>query len=176
MSTVASIRWVVSYPHLRWLLCALLLGIGSLAAAQEPIPDADDLQRLGGKIRNDGTPLVLVVWAHDCPYCRVLDLQVLRPLQASGELAGRALLRKLDLDGAGLRDFDGLQVDGWSFADRYRAQLTPTVLFLDADGNELAERMVGINNVDFYPAYLDRAIDAAGKRLRAGDPPFSPRP
>lgn len=176
MSTIVSIRRAVSYPHLHWLLGALLLVTCPLATAQEPIPDAEDLQRLGAKIRNDGTPLVLVVWADDCPYCRVLDEQILRPLQASGELAGRALLRKLDLDGAGLRDFEGLHVDGWSFADRYRAQLTPTVLFLDADGNELAERMVGINSVDFYPAYLDRAIDAAGKRLRAGDPPFSPRP
>jgi thioredoxin-related protein len=176
MSTTVSIRRAVSSLRLRWLLGALLLGTCSLTAAQEPIPDADDLQRLGGNIRNDGTPLVLVVWAHDCPYCKVLDEQILRPLQASGELAGRALLRKIDLDGAGLVDFDGQRIDSWSFANRYRAQLTPTVLFLDADGNELAERMVGISNVDFYPAYLDRAIDAAGKRLRAGDPPFSPRP
>jgi len=167
MSTTGINYWA-RWPHLRWLLGAVLLLGSVLAAAQETIPDADNLQRLGGEVRNGGTPLVLVIWAHDCPYCRVLDEQVLRPLQASGELTGRALLRKIDLDGTGLRDFDGLQIDGWNFAGRYHAQLTPTVLFLDADGNELTERMIGINSVDFYPVYLDRAIDMAVKRLRGG--------
>lgn len=160
-------RPTVAAPrHRRWLGALLLFACG-LATAQPQLPEAADLQQLAGEIRARGLPLVLVVSAHDCPYCRVLDEQILRPLQASGDLAGRALLRMIDLDGAAVRDFDGQPVDGWSFAGRYRARLTPTVLFLDADGNELTERLVGISNVDFYPAYLDRAIDAAGARLRA---------
>jgi thioredoxin-related protein len=158
-----------SWRHMVRLLGVLLLAVGGLARAQPSVADAGDLQRLGATVRAEGTPLVLVVWAHECPYCRVLEEEILGPLQASGELAGRALLRRLDLDGVRMRDFEGHQVDGWNFASRYRATLTPTVLFLDAEGNELAERLVGINSVDFYPAYLDRAIDAAGARLRAGE-------
>jgi thioredoxin-related protein len=155
--------------HRLRLLGALLLLACGLARAQPPLAEAGDLQQLAGEIRARNVPLVLVVWARDCVYCRVLDQEILRPLLASGELDGRAILRKLDLDGAGVRDFDGQPVDGWSFAGRYQARLTPTVLFLDAAGNELTERLVGISNVDFYPAYLERAIDAAGARLRAAD-------
>lgn len=156
-------------PHLSGLRLGLvLLWLATAGAYAEPVPAADDLQQLAAAIRADGTPLVLVVWAHDCPYCRVLDEQILRPLQASNELAGRALLRRLDIDSGSVRDFEGRRVDTWDFAERYRALLTPTVLFLDAEGNELAERMVGINNVDFYPAYLDRAIAQARERLQDG--------
>ena len=150
-----------------WFGLALLL-LGTAGARAEPVADAEDLQRLGATVRAEGTPLVLVVWAHDCPYCKVLDEQILRPLQASGELVGRAMLRKLDIDSGSVRDFQGRSVDTWDFAEGYRALLTPTVLFLDADGNELAQRMVGINNVDFYPAYLDQAIARAVARLRDG--------
>ncbi len=149
-----------------WRLGLALLWFVAAGAYAEPVPAAEDLQQLGARVRAEGLPLVLVVWAHDCPYCRVLDEQILRPLQASDELTGRALLRRLDLDGGSVRDFQGQRVDTWDFAGRYRALLTPTVLFLDAEGNELAERMVGINNVDFYPAYLEQAIARAGQRLR----------
>jgi thioredoxin-related protein len=152
----------------------VLLWLVAVGAYAEPVPDADDLQQLATTIRNEGTPLVLVVWAHDCPYCRVLDEQILQPLQASDELTGRALLRRLDIDGGSVRDFQGRRVASWDFAERYRALLTPTVLFLDADGNELAERMVGINSVDFYPAYLDQAIAKAQRKLR--DEPVNRRP
>ena len=146
-----------------WLGWLLLVAAG--AGAQPAVPGVDDLQRLAGTIRAEHTPLVLVVWAHDCPYCRVLDEKILRPLQASGELEGRALLRRLELDGPDVRDFDGRLVTSREFADRYDAWFTPTVLFLDADGTELAERMVGLSNVDFYPAYLEQAIDRAVARL-----------
>jgi thioredoxin-related protein len=149
-----------------WRFGLVLLWFMTAGAGADPVPAADDLQLLAATIRAEGLPLVLVVWAHDCPYCRVLDEQILRPLQASNELAGRALLRRLDLDGNSVRDFQGQRVDSWDFAERYRAVLTPTVLFLDAEGRELTERMVGINNVDFYPAYLDQAIARAGQRLR----------
>jgi thioredoxin-related protein len=169
METHASRYRSGSWQHVVRMFGVLLLAVGGLARAQPSVADAGDLQRLGATVRAESTPLVLVIWAHDCPYCGVLEKQVLQPLLASGELDGRGLLRRIDLEGELLRDFDGRQVSGWSFAGRYRARLTPTVLFLDAEGNELAERLVGINSVDFYPAYLDRAIDAAGARLRAGE-------
>ena len=155
-------------------LAGLLLCAG--AAAANPVPAADDLQRLGAEVRATATPLVLVVWAHDCPYCAVLDREILRPLQASGELEGRALLRRLDLDTHSLRDFAGMPVSAWEFAGRYRARVTPTVLFLDAEGNELTERLVGINAVDLYPAYLDRAIELATRALRGTPAEVRPRP
>ncbi len=156
-----------------WLAIALAWFLAAKALAQ-PVPVAGDLQQLGAAVRADGTPLVLVVWAHDCPYCRVLDEQILRPIQASGELTGRVLLRRVDIDGGRLVDFDGRAVGAGALIDRYRARLTPTVLFLDGEGRELTERLVGINSVDFYPAYLDRAIETAVRVLREGG--LKPRP
>jgi hypothetical protein len=43
--------------------------------------------------------------------------------------------------------------------------LTPTLLFLDADGNEISERLVGIWSEDFYGGFIDNRIDQARQGL-----------
>ena len=45
--------------------------------------------------------------------------------------------------------------------------MTPTLLFLDPDGTEIVPRIVGVNTVEMFGFYLDRAIDAARERLVA---------
>ena len=44
--------------------------------------------------------------------------------------------------------------------------MTPTLLFVDSQGRELAERMVGVTTLEFYGGYLDQAIDASSDKLR----------
>ncbi|HEY5789606.1 MAG TPA: hypothetical protein VIX81_03225, partial [Gammaproteobacteria bacterium] len=83
------------------------------------------------------------------------------------EYRERALLVQLDINAGHLRDFSGQASSGQQLADRYRVEVTPTVLLLGPDGTELAPRLVGINSVDFYPAYLDAALEEAEKRHRA---------
>ena len=51
------------------------------------------------------------------------------------------------------------------FASRYEVSLTPTLLFLNADGVEMSEKLIGIWSEDFYGAYIDNRIDEARKRL-----------
>jgi hypothetical protein len=65
-----------------------------------------------------------------------------------------------------VNDFDGNLSTGHAVAESYDATLTPTVLFLAPDGTELAERMIGVLNYDFYPWYFDQRIEIATERLR----------
>jgi hypothetical protein len=44
--------------------------------------------------------------------------------------------------------------------------VTPTLLFLDAGGTEVAEKMVGINNIEFYGFYLLKNLQAAHEQLK----------
>jgi len=76
-------------------------------------------------------------------------------------------MRKLMIDdGETLRDFDNHATDAASIAGKYQVWVTPTVLFVDSNGEEIAERLVGVSSLDFYGGYLDAALDQSRSRLR----------
>jgi len=50
---------------------------------------------------------------------------------------------------------------------RYKVFVTPTILFLDGGGSELAERMIGINTPEMYGGYLDNCINTALYAIRS---------
>jgi len=43
--------------------------------------------------------------------------------------------------------------------------LTPTLLFLNADGEEMSEKLVGIWSEDYYGGFIDNRIDEARNKL-----------
>jgi len=77
-----------------------------------------------------------------------------------------ALFRELSLDdGFAVVDFDGAEISGAKFARRYAADITPTLVFLDSSGKELAKKRVGISNIEYYGFYLGKSIKAATAAL-----------
>lgn len=125
-------------------------------------------------LRNDAraaarrnVPIALLVSSVECPYCDRLKAEVFRPLLKHKSDANKIALFELLIDGNDeVRDFDGNLTTASAFARRYEATLTPTVLFLAPDGTELAERMVGVPNYDFYPWYFEQRVELATERLR----------
>lgn len=78
----------------------------------------------------------------------------------SREYEDRAIIREVNIDaGTQVVNFEGRKVSPFSVANGYDALLTPTVLIVGPDGTELAKRLIGINNVDMYLWYLDRALE-----------------
>ena len=61
--------------------------------------------------------------------------------------------------------FDGKPTTVAAQVKAWNATFTPTVLFLGSQGQELAERLVGIAVPDFYGAYLDQRLVTARKAL-----------
>ncbi len=150
------------------LALGVLLAAVQVQALSAGVSHAEDFAALGDRARSGHMPILLVVSQEDCPYCELLKREILEPMLVSGEYDGRVIIRELLIDSElPVRDFDGRAIAPDELARRYGARLTPTVLFLDDRGRELAERIVGINTVDFYAYYLDAAIDAAGAHLAA---------
>jgi thioredoxin-related protein len=148
------------------------LALGALLAAAQVqaltvgVSRVENFAALGDRARSGHMPILLVVSQEDCPYCELLKREILEPMLISGEYDGRVLIRELFIDSElPVRDFDGQTITPDELARRYRARLTPTVLFLDDRGRELTEPMIGINTVEFYGYYLDAAIDTARKHL-----------
>ncbi len=148
--------------------CGLFWLAASGLRAEVEIPLATDLQADGRQAREAQLPVLLTFSAIACEYCRQLEDEFLRPMLISGEYTDRILIRRLLLDnGSRVIDFAGERIATTQLSDRYKVYVTPTILFLDGNGNELAERMVGINTPEMYGGYLDNCIDTALYTIRA---------
>jgi len=103
----------------------------------------------------------------ECPFCLKLTEEILEPMLISGDYTDRVLIRELMIDGNDeLVDFSGESIDPRAVFSRYLLYVTPTILLLDSKGDEVAERQVGINTVEYYGYYLDEAIRQALEKIR----------
>ncbi|WP_018412357.1 thioredoxin fold domain-containing protein [Methyloversatilis thermotolerans] len=146
------------------LLVALLcIGLSAPALAAKPArataPVLPLLLDAGGDVR-PGSLLVVLFSLPDCHWCEEVRSHYLAPLARDAGL----VIREVDLNGRRpLTDFDGTVTTQAAFAKRLKVQFAPTVLFLDAQGRQVAAPLVGAGKADFYGAYLDEAI-ASGRR------------
>jgi thioredoxin-related protein len=143
-------------------------GMFSWAPVDAAVPLARNLQAAGQRAISDCKPLLLEFSAVACDYCRLLEVEILNPTLLNSDYDHRVLMQKLLIDQSDrLTGFDGETVTAEELAAKYRVYVTPTLLFVDAEGRELADRMVGVTTLDFYGGYLDIALDNAQRKLRS---------
>lgn len=150
----------------------LFVAFGSVIAADDvKVIEAKDLSSVGEQAHDKRMPILLMFSAEHCTYCERLEEDFLKPMLRSGDYTDKVLIRKVKIDGYDkVRDFEGNRVAASAFADRYKVFVTPTVVFIDGDGLELAEKRVGLTTPDFYGGYLDQSIDQALNILRRDKP------
>jgi thioredoxin-related protein len=145
--------------------CGLFM-LSSLQASEVEIPVLQDLRADGQTSQQKQLPIVVLFSATHCGYCSIIKEEFLRPMLISGDYTDKAMIRVIEIDSSDdLVDLNGQSISAEAFADRYDIYLTPTLAFFDAQGNELAPRIVGVTTVDYYGGYLDEAIDASRQRL-----------
>ncbi|MCB1620858.1 MAG: thioredoxin fold domain-containing protein [Thiothrix sp.] len=129
--------------------------------------EAQNLQAIAVTLRERNLPLLLAFVADYCSYCERLKREHLIPMTRSGDFQDQILIRTIHLDrGQQLTDFNGERIGIRDFSRRYGVRLTPALLFLDADGKEVAERLLGYSVPDFYGAYLEQSITAASRAVK----------
>lgn len=149
------------------LIILWVLSAAALAASEHGVPAVSDLSAVGEEARESGVPILVMFSQRGCPYCRVVEEDFLGPMLSSGRYDDKVVIRRVMTDGfRRLTDFDGEPVEPDAFAGRYGAGLTPTVVFLDSHGRELADRVVGLTTPDFYGGKLDSGIEESLARLR----------
>jgi len=163
--------------HFLLIVAAAAAAAGGLVAKPAPasvdVPYGTDLQQVGHLAQAQRLPILLVFSATGCTYCTQLEDEFLRPMLISGEYTDKVIIRRLLLDtGQHATDFDGTRREAGTIASRYRAWVTPTLVFIDGTGRELAERMTGINTPELFGGYLDACIDTALLKIREPDSPL----
>ena len=153
----------------KWAAAGLtaIIAISAAGSFAAGVPLAHDLTLAGRQAERACVPLLLEFAADDCDYCTLLEEEILNPTLLNRDYDRRVLMRKLVLDRSiRLHDFSGNSINASDLASQYKVFVTPTLLFVDGKGRELAERMVGVTTLDFYGGYLDQALDSAQEKLR----------
>jgi thioredoxin-related protein len=144
----------------------LWAGLAGLQADTE-VPVSDNLSVDAAQATRHNLPIMLVFTGIVCSYCDELEVEIIKPMLLSGDYEDKAIIRKLIVDnGSLITDFSGHRVDTADLAHEYGVFVTPTILFVNHEGYQLAERMVGINTIEMYGGYLDQCLESALLRLR----------
>lgn len=132
---------------------------GMAIAAEIKVPVASDLGQDGRIGRNSNAVILLYFSAPDCRYCMKLEEAVLKPMLRSGDYDKQVILRKVDWRSPlMINDFSGRRVSLHGLAEHYAVKVTPTLMFVDPKGGEVAPRILGFQSSDFFWFYLDRRI------------------
>ena len=140
----------------------------SLSAAQQDamLPVPLNLQKEAAQAQAEGKPLVLMFSLPGCPYCKVVRQNYLAPMLTENPESERPVLREVHITSdRPLVGFDGSQTSQSALASRYDVRIAPTLIFVDARGDLLADPIVGGDGTGFYLAYLDSAFAASAKKL-----------
>lgn len=151
-----------------WVAAGLALGLGlaGLAQAETYLPPARDLQSTAAQAATRHQPVVVMFSLPGCTYCERLRKSTYQWLVKDGYV-----VRQVEMDSSDrLLGFDGKPTTGKALARHYGVKLAPTVLFLGPGGREVAERLEGAGQPDFYGAFVDRALKQAELALGARPP------
>jgi thioredoxin-related protein len=112
-------------------------------------------------------PILLVFSETLCIYCHRVKKNFIKPMMISGDYDDQVIFRQATLDNRKktITGLNGKTQTLGQLAKQYRIKIIPTVLFLDASGRELSERIIGINSEDYYGYFLDQAILQALKKI-----------
>ena len=146
--------------YIRHALISLLVIITQppLFAAEREIPPANSFAEIGHLSVQQGIPVVVFVARDACPYCRTLRDQILKPMLVADKFAHRGILVVVSLVCVGpITGFANRQLTARDFGELYRAEITPTLLFLDSEGREIGRRLTAFE--------LKNNINSAGTRI-----------
>lgn len=143
------------------LSCGLILCLLATFAGAQSIDAALDLKRQGELAKQQHQIFLLYVSRPDCPYCAELEQAVLLPMLKDPVLMEKIYLAELSWTAAIVTDFNGQRLSADEIVRRFDVIGTPTLLFLDSNGQEIAERLVGYPSADFYWFYFERTIETA---------------
>jgi len=144
-----------------WYIFLLLICTNALAIEREDM-QALDLAADAHALLGDQRIILLILTRSDCQYCHALMKNVILPLQKSGVWDARVMLREMELDTSSeILDFSGQSVSAQALAESYGHPFTPSILFLDRCGREVALRHTGYDGSDYFEFYLDKSVKQA---------------
>jgi thioredoxin-related protein len=128
------------------------------------LPSPSSLRAAAQSAAAKGQPLVVMTTLVGCPYCDLVRRTHLFPMNLAGELV--AVQLDIRDSRSVLQGFNGETSTPADVVAEWKAKFAPTVLFFGPNGQELAERLVGMAVPDFYGEYLEARLVEARRKLQ----------
>ena len=159
-----NIRKTVLKRFLPYLVILLLPGL-AVSSSVEMIQSQD--LRDDSRIVDESNLILVIEFSSEyCGYCRQLEQDFLMPMQRNSDYDDKILIRSVSMsDYEYLVDFEGRSVSTAEFASQYGILVTPTLIFLDSNGVEMTEKLVGFWSPDYFGGFIDNSIDEAREKL-----------
>ncbi|MGC9385712.1 MAG: thioredoxin family protein [Hydrogenovibrio sp.] len=149
-----------------------LLGCGQATSnsgydPQSKLQELTNLETLSKKARDQNLPIMLMAGAEWCEFCHILRSEVLDPMALGGDYDGKVVfMRYLSVDEhQPIADVNGEPIRKDQLARRYRADLTPTVIFINGQGEKVADNIVGIANIELYTTLIHKHLNDAYQKM-----------
>ena len=147
-------------------LAVLLLLVFNNAKATSALAKIDDFSSVSELSLTNNIPIVLLIEQSGCHYCEIVSEEFLHPLQNSNRFKDKAIFRRISLDsGETITSLNNTDITTDAFCEEYGAKFTPTVLFLDGNGNSLTQKILGMSSRDYYGYELEKSILKAYQSL-----------
>jgi hypothetical protein len=138
---------------------ALLLAGPAQAQPKETyLPTPTSLREAALAAQAKGEPLVLLVSLPGCVWCELLRRSYLAPMRQEGVQAFQITVNDRQV---AVGNFQGQSSHGADIAAAYQAKFTPTLMFLNVQGQEIAKRIVGVASVDLVGGVIDERLTTA---------------
>ena len=135
-------------------------------ARAELVPVAGDFQRTAQASGGDKV-YIIMFGAENCPFCFEMKDLYLEPMLTDPDYTPKVVIREVEIDkDTPMVDFEGNKTLQSVYARRFGVYLTPTLVFLDSHGKQMAKKIVGLGNENYFSYYLDEAINNALKKIR----------
>ena len=145
----------------------LIFSLSAFSSEESALLEENDFQKLSIEMKEKSLGLVLMLHADQCPYCRLMEREILSPMVKSQEYDAKVFIRKFQIDlHEDIIDFSGEKIKPSDFSARYEVSLTPTLVFLNDKGEQVVEKMIGINTVELFGAYLDIEVDKLSEKIK----------
>ncbi len=130
------------------------------------VQQVEDLDSLFKQSKLEKKVILLEMSASYCGFCRTLEAEIINPMIISGDYEN-VLIRNLEIDSYyDIKMPNGQTMTPSQFARSKNVFVTPTILFLNHKNEEVAERIIGINSVDYFGAYVDDALKIGAKNIQ----------
>lgn len=169
ITRILQYRYLLNSLYIIIVLFGLSLVLSADALSdysQHGVTKVTDLSKDARLAREQGLVILIEFSSDYCEYCRLLEEEFLKPMSIDQDYSKKIIIRSVPFDGyESFTGFRGESITPEEFASRYDIKVTPTMVFLDADGNELSDKLIGIWSVDFFGGYIDERIDSAREKV-----------
>ena len=163
MSSQVWKQLAVVYNKARWLG---KISVGLWLCYSLPVMAAEKSMLLvKAKAQMVQLPIVVYFSRSDCQFCQRLSEELLAPMLKHKQFEGKAVFIEVSTDQDTVINFSGVAESAIVFAQRYGDVFTPSLYFLNAQGQQVIEPVIGLPNLD-YSGLEFRELMAKSKLLQ----------